>query len=214
MRSYAWSLIKIVVVIFFVFIFKSSFASEIDDGFWTYLNFFVNKTPHKYNVSISCNPAIFPEEREWAPVLSLLPYNGDKDSLEYVGQTSNILLKDPLGNGCDIKIEPEDINSDAQTFHIRIGIKSSGDCVYKWLKGPYDISISPVDHIIREDVVKKASSEKMPTDKKIRFCGYQNSVLGVTIDGDTLEFIARHRSSVLDKGKHSVYLQGHKEDEV
>ncbi|OGB84652.1 hypothetical protein A3F66_00100 [candidate division TM6 bacterium RIFCSPHIGHO2_12_FULL_32_22] len=211
MRSYAWSLIKVVLVIFFVFIFKASFAQDIDDGFWTYLNFFVNKTPHKYKVYVSCNPAVVPEERGWLPVLSLLAYNGDEKSEEYVGQTFDILLKDPLGNGCDIKIEPEDKNSGAQTFYIRIGLKSSGDCVYAWLKGPYDISISPVDHIIRDEVVQKASPEKMPTDQQIRFCGYQNSILGVILDGDTLEFVARHRSSVLDKGKYSVYQQVDKE---
>lgn len=208
MKSVSWSLVKLILVIFFAFIFKSSFAEEDYQKFWSYIGYFVNLTPERYIVYQSCNPASTPSEREWEQVLSLLPYNHNDKSKYFVGTTDDkgILLKDPLLNGCVIKIAPGAPNSKGSTFYIKGGIKSSGNCKYNWLLGPYNIKISPVDFDILDEVRQKSSKDKMPTYEECRYCGYRNCILGVVIyPTGELEFVARNRSSVIDNNKFSLY---------
>jgi hypothetical protein len=204
MKSYSWSMLKIVLVIFFIFICKSSFSSDcMYSNFWTYLSYFVNKTDETYIVYKSCVPAAKIEEREWQELLRLLP-SLDGDLKTNIGTLcDDVLLRDPLGNGCVVKIAPSDPKSDGQTFYIKTGFRASGSCGYNWLMGPYDIQISPVDFLIRDEV--KDKSDKKPTDTQIRYCGYQTSILGVNIYPQELQFLARHRSNILDPGKYFVY---------
>lgn len=208
MKSISWSLVKLILVIFFAFIFKSSFAQEDYDKFWAYIGYFVNLTPEKYIVYKSCNPAVTPSEREWEPVLSLLPYNGNDNSKYFIGTTDDkgVLLKDPLLNGCVIKIAPGAPNSTGHVFYIKSGIKSSGNCKYNWLLGPYNVRISPVDFDILDEVREKSEKDEMPTYQECRYCGYRNCILGVVIyPTGELEFVARNRSYVIDRKKFSLY---------
>ncbi|OGB84571.1 hypothetical protein A3F66_04270 [candidate division TM6 bacterium RIFCSPHIGHO2_12_FULL_32_22] len=209
----SWSLVKIVLVIFFVFIFKSSFSRDAKSSFWTYISYFENHTDYEYKVYKACNPAVRLEERDWIPLLNLLPYNGDPKSKYYVGTIDEgILLKDPLDSGCVIKIEPVlsgkkseasiDKQSEPQTFYIRTGLKSSGNCVYRWLTGPYETQVSPIDFVLLDN--PEDSNLAKPDIQKIRHCGYQDSVLGVKIFPKSIQFVARHRAYVLDTDKYPV----------
>ncbi len=183
---------------------------EMAPKFWVYLRFFDNKTPIEYVVSCSCEPsAILPIERTWKPLLRLLPHS--KTDIQDSAGRENILLKDPLLVGCTIKIAPaNESDTTSPRYYIRQGIKASGSCVYGWLIGPYDLEVSPVDFLRLPEL----KEQEIPVHiTKVRYCGYQNSKLGAEIYLDGISIVARHRSLVIDKGKHVIAQVNDKKEE-
>lgn len=178
------------------------------NGFWTYMGRFVNKTPYEYNVFKSCSPAPTLEQVEWEKVLTLLPFDDNKahDSAGDLVETDatgnmNILLRDPQGSGCIIKVEPVDHakNNNAKSVYIKIGVRASGRCLYDFSFGPYEIVISPVYFNLFDAYNAEAKEQgKELKINKIRYCGYQDTVLEFEINPDGARVVPWSRSFVLD----------------
>jgi len=175
------------------------YGQKWDDRFWAYVGYFENKTDEEYRVFRSCNTDVaLASDRQWEPLLRLLPNAAKDKPLNSTAKGEEILIKDPLLIGCLIKIEPADPASKKTTFYIRNGIQASGSCVYDWLLGPYDIEVSPVDFLTIE---KDKRNEDIT---KIRYCGYRKSVLGLIIDNDAIQIIPREHALVVDKQKYPI----------
>lgn len=176
-------------------------ASDLDAGkFWAYMGYFDNKTGVEYIVHKYCEPKTEPAQRTWVEILRLLPFSKlDKLQKDSLGQL-DILIKDPMMGGCLIKIAPVDPTSKALTYYIKPGLRTSGSCVYNWLLGPYEIIVSAIE----PGVAPTEEEQQKFTDVKVRYCGYQDAILGIILHPEHIEVDSKHRSYVIDQGKYSL----------
>ncbi len=154
---------------------------------------FENKSDYHYTVFYrerALDPmsrSVVMESVNWAPVLEL--NKGEKGEME-------ILLRDRDGFGVQVKIAPSCKDPSAQTFFIKGGIKSSGDCVQSWMEGPYAI-------ILTGDEQSLDAAKDCQASHKIRYCAFKNSYIGVQITNTGIRFVDHHNASVLDRDEVS-----------
>lgn len=208
-----WILVKLGIVILLLMFAGKTFTADGD--YWTFLGRFNNKSPYEYIVYESLSPATTLEQVNWIKRLVLRPYN-EKKLTDSIGEYKT-LLRDPQGNGSLIKIEPQGDFKDpdeAKTYYIKIGVRSSGKCSHDFTKGPFEILLSPVyfdDFDDHQEEAKKRNEELILN--RIRYCGYQNSVLGVQFTQDSVQFTQWHRCEILDKEQQLVVKKIKAEEE-
>jgi hypothetical protein len=118
---------------------------------------------------------------DWVPTLVLRPKEkGDM----------NVVVRDEGHLGSQVRLVP--LGNVGKTFYLRSGLQESGNCVWKWLTGPYSFIVTENESFFDN------FTEHLSDVDRIRICSYREALVRLTILPDRVTLENEHNARILD----------------